>query len=145
MNDILKYNVQSRKDAIFNTYDVTDPKLLKMIDDYFIKLEEFASKFTDSMEFETAFAQDKLAKEYSDLFVKITGSGITPKSLAKDATVTVASEIKEDITHRARRKVYQETYDKARDLPIIGDAMHIKQHVDFFGRFKRKKKNDEEE
>ena len=145
MSDILKYNVQSRKDAIFNTYDIKDEKMLKKIDDYFERLEEFASKFTDSMEFETAFAQDKLSKEYSDLFVKITGSGITPKSLAKDATTTLASEIKEDITHRARRKAYQETYDKARDMPIIGDVMHVKQHIDFFSRFKKKKDNTEEE
>ena len=144
MNDIIKYNVQSRKDAIFNTYDIKNEKMLKMINDYFERLEEFAKGFTDSMEFEAAFAQNKLAQEYSDLFVKITGSGITPKSVAKDVSTSVVSEIKEDITHRARHKAYQETYDKARDLPIIGDAIHIKQHVDFFSRFKRKKKTDED-
>ena len=145
MNDILKYNVQSRKDAIFNTYDVTDPKLLKMIDDYFIKLEEFAKGFTDPMEFETALAQNKLSKEYSDIFVKITGSGITPKSIASDVSTGLASEIKEDITHKVRHEAYVKTYDKARDIPIVGDVMNVKQHVDLFNKFRRKKKNDEEE
>ena len=143
MNEIIKYNVQSRKDAIFNTYDIRDEEILKMIEEYFKRLEEFAKKFTDSMEFETAFAQNKLSKEYSDIFVKITGSGITPKSIAKDATTSLASEIKEDVTHKIRHEAYQQTYDKARDIPIVGEAMNIKQHIDFFSRFKKKKDNEE--
>ena len=47
MNDIVKLSIQSRRDAIFNTYDITDEKTLKMIDDYFKRLEEFAKDCSD--------------------------------------------------------------------------------------------------
>ena len=33
----------------------------------------------------------------------------------------------------------QEAYDTIRDIPIVGDAMTVKQHFDFFSRFRKKK------
>ena len=144
MNDIVKMSIQSRKDAIFNTYEIQDEKLLKDINDYFKRLEEFAKDFNDPMEFETAFASNKLAKEYSDIFTKIMGGGITARGVAKDAGESVVSEIAEDAKLHARRKARMEVESQMRDIPIVGDVLNIKQHVDFFGRFKKNKKDDKE-
>lgn len=145
MNDAIKMSVQSRKDAIFNSYEIHDEKLLKMIDDYFKKLEEYAKGFSDPMEFETAFANNKLAKEYSDLFTKIMGSGITASGIAKDASESVVSEIAHDAKIHARRKARMEAESQLRDIPIVGDILHVKQHVDFFSRFKKNRKEDSED
>ena len=38
----------------------------------------------------------------------------------------------------------QEAYEKTRDMPIIGDIMTAKQHIDFFSRFKKKKDKKDE-
>lgn len=37
-----------------------------------------------------------------------------------------------------RAAVNQKVMDTARGIPVVGDAMSIKQHVDFFKRFKKK-------
>ena len=71
MNDNIKPCIESRKTALFTSYDIKDPGNLKIIDDYFKKLEEFAKDYTDVMEFENAFASSPLQQEYSDLFVQI--------------------------------------------------------------------------
>ena len=74
---------------------------------------------------------------------------ITAKSLANDAAGGLASEIKEEVTHQIRHKAYRESYDKMRDIPVVGEVMSVRQHVNFFSRFKKKKndniKEDEQE
>lgn len=138
MNEMVKNSVESRKTAIFSSYEITDEKLLKKIDDYFNKLNDYASKYDDVMKFETEFASSPLSKEYTDLFVEISkiNNPTEPESNM------IIEEIKDDMKTHARRKAYQETYDKARDLPVIGEAMNIKQHYDFFSRFKKNKKDE---
>ena len=71
MNEVLKPSIESRKSALFSSYDIKDPGNLKAIEDYFKKVEEFAKDYNDVMEFETAFASSPLQQEYSDLFVQI--------------------------------------------------------------------------
>ena len=59
-----------------------------------------------------------------------------------------ARYIADDLTMPARRAARQEAYDKARDIPILGDALYVKQNVDFFnsitGKY-NKEENEEEE
>ena len=138
MNEMVKNSVESRRTAIFSSYEITDEKLLKKIEDYFNKLNEFASSYDDVMKFETEFASSPLAKEYTDLFVEI--SKLDNPEEKKDNVIL--DELKYDAKIHARRKAYQETYDVARDLPVIGEAMNIKQHYDFFSRFKKNKKDE---
>jgi hypothetical protein len=87
------------------------------------------------MKFETDFATSPLAKEYSDLFLEITKANNPEEK--KDNVIL--DEIKYDAKIHARRKVYQETYDKARDIPVVGEAMELKNKFDLFSRFKRNK------
>ena len=55
-----------------------------------------------------------------------------------------------DMTLPARRIARQQAYDTARNTPILGEAMEIKQHVDLISKFgkllkKKDKDTDKEE
>lgn len=140
MNEIVKNSVESRRTAIFSYYSINDQELLNKIEDYFKKLNEFASNYNDVMEFENAFATSELSKEYADLFMEISKIGNSSPDDKKDNVIL--DEIKEDVTHRVRHEVRQDAYNKVRDIPVVGDAMTVKQHFDFFSRFKKKKNDD---
>ena len=143
MNDIKTCCIESRKNAIFNSYNVKDPGTLNMIDSYFLKLEEFAKDCIDIQDFESKFALSPLCKEYSDLFVLVMNSEVTTDGQAPINNVeeeyTIQDEVADDVKRGIRRRVRQDTYNKARDIPVIGEAMTAKQHFDFFSRFKKKK------
>ena len=142
MNEILKPSIESRKTALFSSYDIKDPGNLKTIEDFFKKLEDFSKDYNDVMEFETAFASSPLSKEYSDLFVQIMNTESTTDGKApvyeKKEEYTIQDEIKDDMERAVRRKARQEAYDKVRDIPVVGEAMSVKQHFDFFNRFRKK-------
>lgn len=140
MNEIVKNSVESRRTAIFSSYSINDQELLNKIEDYFKKLNEFASNYNDVMEFENVFATSELSKEYTDLFMEISKIGNSSPDDKKDNVIL--DEIKEDVTHRVRSEVRQDAYNKVRDIPVVGDAMTVKQHFDFFSRFKKKKNDD---
>ena len=145
MTDIVKASVQSRKDALYNSYEITDEKLKKKIDDYFVRLEKFAENYDDSMEFETAFAQDKLCKEYSDLFTAAMSQGEEKISAVKEAAKDVAWEVKNDVKYHVRHKAYVETSSKVRSIPVVGDIIQAKQTFDLFKRFRKPKNTEVEE
>ena len=67
------------------------------------------------------------------------GGQIDAKREAKEAAMYTGEEIVDDITHRAKMEARQEAYDTVRDIPVIGDAMTVKQHFDLFSRFRKKK------
>lgn len=143
MNEILKASIDSRRNALFASYDIKDPGNLKIIDDYFKKVEEFAKDYNDVMEFETAFASSPLQQEYSNLFVQImntenTIDGVAPVVDIEEYTPT--DELKDDLERAVRRRARQDAYDKVRDVPIIGEALTAKQHFDLFNKFRKKGK-----
>lgn len=157
MNDLIKNSIDARKQAFYNAYEIENADIKEKIEFLFKKIEEFANSFNDLLEFENSFAVSELNKEYIDLFTLVA---TTEKSKLpnkednnnndeeqpeqdgkKDLGVLgmVADEVKEDVTYRLRKKAHDEIYDKVRDIPVVGDAINIKQHVDFFSRFKKKK------
>lgn len=144
MNENLKPSIESRKNALFSAYDIKDQGNLKAIDDYFKKLEDFAKDYNDVMEFETAFASSPLSSEYSNLFVQIMNTESTTDGVAPvvdtNEEYTVQDELKDDLERAVRRRARQDAYDKVRDIPVVGKAMEVKQHFDFFGRFRNKDK-----
>ena len=143
MNENIKPSIESRKNALFSAYDIKDPGNLQTIDNYFKKLEEFAKGYDDIMKFETDFAASPLSKEYSDLFVQIMNTECTSDGVAPvqnyEEEYTPQDELKDDLERAVRRRARQDAYDKARDVPILGEALTAKQHIDFFSRFRRKK------
>ena len=151
MNDLVKNCVESRKTAIFNVYDVKNEDNLKRIEEFFKKLEEFANNYDDVMAFEGAFASSELNQEYMDLFTKIASTESAkninvddykqnPVQLSGDDVAQMAAdELIDGVTSKARGIAYREAYDKARDIPVVGDAIDIKNKIDFFGRFRKNK------
>ena len=159
MDDLIKNSINSRKDAIFNVYDVKDKELLKEIDNLFDKMAELGNSSVDLMDFETKLASSPLNQEYIDLFSKISQSSkyilkeadnspLEDKSTAKEIAKDIADEARyqmKEATLPARRIARERVEGKLRSTPIIGDAMTIKQHLDLFGGFRRKKKAKEEQ
>ena len=144
--DIKTCCIESRRSAIFASYNVQDPGTLKNIEDYFKKLEDFAKDCKDVQDFETKFATSDLCKEYADLFSMIMQTENDVNGNAPDVYVpeeyTLEDELKDRSRRAVRRRVRQDVYDTARDVPILGEAMTAKQHYDFFSRFKKKKDDD---
>lgn len=149
MNDLVRNCVESRKSAIFNAYDVKNENNLSKIDEFFAKLENFANDYNDVMEFENAFASSELNQEYMTLFTEIATTE-SPKNIdmnqynqnpnelkAEEIGEMVVDEVVEGITSKARGIAARESYDKIRDIPVVGDAIDIKNKLGFLGRFKK--------
>ena len=157
MDNIVKQSIDSRKQAIFNMYDVTDSSLLSKIDDLFNRMYEFGES-CDSTNFETQLATSPLNQEYINLFTELstkcsmktfdTGDTSDIKSEGEILRDEVASDMREaalDITRPARRQMNQEIYDKVSEIPGASTVMSAKQHFDFFSRFKKRKDDINEE
>ena len=143
MNDIKTCCIDSRKNAIFSSYNVKDPGTIKMIDDFFKKVEEFANDCKDIQDFETKFSSSPLNKEYTDLFTMVMQTEVDSEGNApvveQEEEYTIQDEINDDLKRAVRRKARQDVYDVARDVPVLGEAMTAKQHFDLFSKFRKKK------
>jgi hypothetical protein len=160
MNEYVKMSIDARKNAFFNAYEITNDSIKNKIEDLFNRINEFGSTCSDAQDFETKFASSPLNTEYINLFTEVATSctPITYESEPRDVQTTgeyimsdIESEaryIADDLSMPARRAARQEAYDKARDIPILGDALYVKQNVDFFnsitGKY-NKEENEEEE
>lgn len=152
MNDLVRNCIESRRTAIFNAYDVKNEDNLNKIEEFFKKLEDFANNYDDVMAFEGAFASSELNQEYMALFTQIATTE-APKNINVDdykqqdslqlsgdeIAQMAADELVEGVTSKARGIAYREAYDKVRDIPGVGDAIDIKNKIDFFGRFRKNK------
>lgn len=152
MNDLVRNCIESRRTAIFNAYDVKNEDNLNKIEEFFKKLEDFANNYDDVMAFEGAFVSSELNQEYMSLFTQIATTE-APKNINVDdykqqdslqlsgdeIAQMAADELVEGVTSKARGIAYREAYDKVRDIPGVGDAIDIKNKIDFFGRFRKNK------
>ena len=153
MDQNVKTSIDARKNAITSTYAL-DGELKTKFDELFKKIEELGKTAKDSADFEAKFASSPLNQEYMDLFTEIatknTATGL--KGVANASGKSMGEMVAEGVMDQAgsrlkqavmptRAQINQAAYDKVRDIPGVGDAMTIKQHVDFFSRF-RKKKDD---
>ncbi|MBQ6510356.1 hypothetical protein IJI94_00055 [Candidatus Saccharibacteria bacterium] len=164
MDKYVKQSIDSRKDAIFNFYEV-EAGGKKKIDSLFSEIEELGKKCKDVGEFETEFQKSPLNQKYLDLFTEVTTS-CQPTTNAKMAGAKkqsigkiVAEGIVEGAADRAandavhavlptRAAVNQKIYDEARKTPVLGDAVDVAGKVGFaahVGRtiLKSRKKKEE--
>ena len=157
MNDLVKNSIDSRKNAILSSYNITEKSMLDKIESLFKRMYEFGESCSDAMDFENKLATSELNQEYIQLFTEIATNcsqierqregNRYVKSDAEYVADEIASEIRyqtRNATEPIRRQMRQEAYDKARNMPVIGDIMTAKQHYDFFSRFKKKKEKNEE-
>ena len=151
MNDLVKSSIEGRKSAVYNSYNIEEQSIIDKIEDLFRRINEFGENCTDNMDFESKFAVSELNQEYIQLFTEIATT-CTPIVREVEERQVQSDELESELRYQAkeatlpmRRKMRQEAYDEARDTPIIGDVMNIKQHIDFFsrfGKFRKKKKDD---
>lgn len=151
MNEIVKASIDGRKAAFYNAYNITDETLKNKIEDLFSRINTFGEDYSDSASFEAAFAFSPFNQEYIDLFTEVatTMAPITYESNTSEVKSDddyikdeINSELKyqaESLTQPMRRKAYQETYDAARDIPVVGNVLDAKQKIGFFSRFKKNK------
>ena len=91
MDQYIKQSIQSRKEAIFNAYEVgADGK--KKIEALFTEIEKLGEKCKDVGEFESEFASSPLNQKYLDLFTEIATS--TPAKGSAGAKAGVDGESK---------------------------------------------------
>ena len=134
MNEMVKNSVESRRTALISSCNINDQDTLDKINDYFYRLEEFAKNYNDIMEFENAFASSELSSEYTNFFTSLMNNGEQEKN-----DNIIADEFKEDVKYHARKEIRHGVYETARDIPVIGEAMDLKNKFDLFNRFKKNK------
>ena len=139
MDDIKVCCIDSRRSAIDSTYTGNDEKILKMINDFFERLEEFAKGCNDVTDFESKFQSSPLSQEYTNLFTKIMGGDTNIKDEVSDATKYAVEDALDSASLRVRREVREEVESNLRNTPIVGDVMTAKQHFDLFSCFRKKK------
>ena len=142
MNEIVKQSIDSRKNAIFSGYNVTDKGILNKIENLFKRINEFGEKFNDVMEFEAEFAKSPLSNEYTNIFVEIAQKEIdaAKPSMGEVVADRVGTEIKNRVI--PSRAVRADARDQAlRSIPVVGDIIDASQKIDLINKF-RNKNND---
>lgn len=136
MNELIRNSIEAKRKAIFDYHDIENKKLLEKIENYFKKVEEFGSKYDDIMKFENDFAASPLMKEYTDIFTEIVEKENLPTMVEE---TSVADEIKDNVERRIKAQARQKRDDELRSMPVVGDVLEVKQHIDLFSKFRKNK------
>ena len=159
MDKLIKQSIDARKNAFSASYKV-DAEMQKKIDALFAEIDKLGEKSKDAGEFEAEFQKSPLNQQYLDLFTKIATkcapntaapkvdtSGIS-KTIAGGVAVGALESAADDALRRVvpttRAAVHQKTYDAARSVPGLGDAIDIAKKASYaahLGKLFRKKKN----
>lgn len=162
MDESIKNSIEARRNAITNLYDVKACKMEAKFNKLFEGIEKLGKESKDVMDFESKFAASPLNQEYLNFFTEIATIGnqtaaSQPKpgikasleQVAEASGTTVGQMVAENVADAAasrikqavsptRAQVNQAAYDAARDIPVVGEALNVKQQIDFLSRFKKK-------
>ncbi len=151
MNDQIKLSIDGRKAAFANAYELT-PDAEKKVDALFKEIEVLGKKCKNSPDFEAKLAASPLNQKYIDLFTELSQTCKSKLGPVPDAEIEpqptkgeiIADLAKNDAemaidgtVQHFRGRAYRAAHDKARDIPVIGDAIDVKNKIDFFSRFKK--------
>ena len=161
MNQYVKMSIDGRRQAIEGTYDL-GKELREKVDKLFKEIEKMGSECKDAGEFETKFTASPLNQKYTNLFTEIATKsqmkGAEGKGVKSDLKRTIAGGVAVGVAESAldqaknaviptRAAVHPKAYDKARKVPVLGDAIDIGQKASYamnigklFGARKKKKK-----
>ena len=163
MDKYVKQSIDARKNAMAASYNL-DASAKKKIDTLFIEIEKLGEKCKDVGEFETEFQKSPLNQKYLDLFTEIATTS-QPKaaassdvekaksSLGKQVAGGMVAGAAESTLNQAihtvvptRAAVHQKAYDEVRDIPVVGDAINIKEKACYLAHlgkvFGKKNKED---
>ena len=138
MDKLIRSSIDSRKNALFSNYNISDSKIITKVEEVFERIEELGEKCKDLNEFENKLQESSLNQEYSNLFVLVAQSNINV-----EAKQTIKERVKDNIIAKTspsavQRNIKEKAAQEARTTPIIGDILNVKQHIDLFNKFKRK-------
>ncbi len=144
--------IEARRHSIFSLYEVEKEKQLKKIDELFEEINKLGEQFDNLQAFENAFNSSELNDRYIKLFSelsqtcksKISGEyekvDMDIKGAVKDTIKTELEMQYYDATMPTRHKVYEESMEKMRSTPILGDLIQMGQTASVLKRFIKKKK-----
>ena len=151
MDNQIKLSIDGRRAAFKNAYELT-PEAEAKVANLFKDIEALGKSCKDSADFEAKLAASPLNQQYIALFTEIAqtcNSKLTnipnpvlpPEQTAGDVVADLAkteAELAVDGTvQHFRGRAYRAAHDKARDIPVVGDAIDLKNKIDFFSRFKK--------
>ena len=142
MNEIIKISIDSRKQALLNAYNITDKKVILEIDDLFNKIYEFGENYSESEEFEKEFSNSPLNEEYLAFFTELATKykprdpseinidiNTDTEKLSKEMKSKAPKE-KVKVLDPLKRRLKWDIYEKAREIPGIGDILDAKNTID---------------
>lgn len=152
MDEQIKNSINVRKSSIYDYYDLNDAMNGK-VEEYFKRVEEFAKDCKDVADFETKFQASPLSQEYMGLFTELATTCSPKGAMKAQAEAFKERDFKQDMkeeleyqmkdaTMPARRMAREQMDRQLRSTPILGDAIQAKQTFDLFGKFRRKKNDD---
>ena len=151
MDAQIKMSIDGRRAAFANSYELTKEAETK-IADLFKEIEALGKSCKDSADFEAKLAASPLNQQYINLFTELAQSCKSKLAPVSDADIEpqptkgeiAADLLKNDLEMAAdgtvqhfRGRAYRAAHDKARDIPVVGDAIDLKNKIDFFSRFKK--------
>lgn len=159
MDKYVKQSIDARKNAISASYKL-DTNAEKKVNVVFAEIEKLGEKCKDAGEFEVKFQKSPLNQQYLDLFTEIattsqpavqpsTGKSGIGKTIAGGMVAGAAESALNQAVHTVvptRAAVHQKAYDEVRDIPVVGEAINIKEKASYlahlgkmFGKGKKKK------
>ena len=144
MDSNIRISVDSRRNAIFNTYNIDDGKILDKINDLFNRIEEFASTCSDIQDFETKFLTSPLNQEYTNIFTEVATKCSMKGAQESSDESLIKNELLDDISHPIKSQLNQKKMDVLRDLPVVGDIMYAQQNIDMVNKLTGRNKDSEE-
>ena len=136
MDKYVKMCIDSREKTFYDYYEVNDKNIKKEIDEFIKDMNTLGNSVSDSTEFETKFASSELSNRYMNLLTKVSTN--CKMKDAVDEEDNDKNEVLEDSKRFAKRMVSMEANRQMRRIPIVGDVMRAKQHVDLFSKIKGK-------
>lgn len=144
MDSNIRISVDSRRNAIFNTYNINDGKILDKINDLFNRIEEFAATCSDIQDFETKFLTSPLNQEYTNIFTEVATKCSMKGAQESNDESLIKNELLDDISHPIKTQLNQKKMDVLRDLPVVGDIMYAQQNIDMVNKLTGRNKDSEE-
>lgn len=115
MNEFVKQSIDARKSAIFNAYEVGSAEKKKV---------DLFTEIATSSPAKGLAASGGSAGVPADVSADIVAGAAT--GLAEN----VATGLKQSVVP-TRAAVHQKAYDAARDVPVLGEAINIKEKVGY--------------
>lgn len=151
MDDQIKLSIDGRRAAFANAYELT-PEAESKVANLFKDIEALGKSCKDSADFEAKLAASPLNQQYINLFTEIaqtckskltdTPDPVLPPEqtagdIAADLAKTEAELAIDGTVQHFRGRAYRAAYDKARDVPGVGDAISVRNKIDLLKRFKK--------